>query len=415
MHLLELGERLTCKSARKHDAESGALLLQVAALALPGSVLACLPHLAPARSSLGPSVAPMSPMAPRAVSGAADDGEGDIRENGLGRADVEGGRGQGFDGGGGGAGGGGTGGGDNMQSKAAARMLARTVDRLEVLKENAKVCGISRGTPPGFAHAVVLVLRKLVACAAPEVFRGAAAAGNGSVGGRDGCGRSVEAEWAQEVRRAVRQVLETVEIARVELDDDYVCSGGMDDEDDADEDGDDGGDDRDVCRDAGARLADGLERAAGAGPKTAKTVAEADTDAVVEVAADDADKAMKMRQRSCWLTLRECVLFLSEVSSLALAGISNWNLQGGCGREGGVDGVDGMGGCEGKGSGDTLGGCVGVGQVADQVWPVMTSADFDEVGHSILTGVCVCARARVCAGVRGCNRACIRACSVYAC
>ena len=80
-----------------------------------------------------------------------------------------------------------------------------------------------------------------------------------------------------------------------------------------------------------------------------------------------------------------------------------------------MDGVDGMGGCEGKGSGDTSGGCVGVGQVADQVWPVMTSADFDEVGHSILTGVCVCARARVCAGVRGCNRACIRACSVYAC
>ena len=328
------------------------------------------------------------------------------------------------------------GGQDNMQSEAAACMLARTIDRLEVLKENARELGISRGAPPGFAHAVVLVLRKLVACAPPAVFRGATADTNEGVEGRDRFGCSARARWVLEVRRAVRQVLETVDIARVELDDDYVCSGGMDDEDDDD-------DDDDEWRDAGAPFADSPERAAvgqedqnaersrrgatalaqqgggngelaseesivltGAGAKAAATVAEkrSHVDAEVVMAAN-VDKTMKMRQRSCWLTLRECVLFLSEVSSLALADVDSWNSQGGCagGREGCCYGLDAIDGNEGKGSGYTSRGNVSQGRVVDQAWPVMTSADFDEVGQCILKGVYVCAcvlgfvRAFVCA------------------
>ena len=139
------------------------------------------------------------------------------------------------------------------------------------------------------------------------------------------------------------KVLKTVEVARGELDDAYVCSGGMDDEEgeeaaeEDEEEQDSGGLDRDVQdQDMQASSVSACSDAADvdkplAQHQRAHTTSGADAEEGKRERAKgheggdggdggDRGRSMSMTQRGCWLTLREAVVFLSQLSTLSLRG-----------------------------------------------------------------------------------------------
>jgi hypothetical protein len=108
-----------------------------------------------------------------------------------------------------------------LSELAASLVFARTVQRLQNVTESAKRLGMLQGAPPGFAHALILVLRKLIRCAPSGAFVRHAA---------EHCPRnaaeesaSANSNWFEEIRRALRFTLDAVEVALGQLGAKFTC------------------------------------------------------------------------------------------------------------------------------------------------------------------------------------------------
>ena len=226
--VVEQGDRMIAQSSRQVDADCGALLLHVSVLCLPRHI--CSPASSPMSSRLVVALARCLPFA------VCDEGQG-IEKISHGKT----------------------------QEIATARLLTRCVDEVRVVIRQARAQRESHHSPIGFAHSRLVLLRRLLSCVPASGF---------SVGG---------AGWRKILRDALLQTRECVTVARVVLDDAYVCSGGMgEDEDDAE-------------------------------------ISEEYRQEEGEEGGEDGTSLMKSSQRACWLTLREAVLFLSELSVLELS------------------------------------------------------------------------------------------------
>ena len=117
-----------------------------------------------------------------------------------------------------------------LSELAASLVFARTVRRLQNVTESAKRLGMSAGAPPGFAHALILVLRKILPCAPPGAF--VRAHGGAELRPRNAPEESASASmransneelWFEEIRRALRFTLDAVEVALGQLGAKFNC------------------------------------------------------------------------------------------------------------------------------------------------------------------------------------------------
>jgi hypothetical protein len=160
---VRLGERLTCSSARKREADSGSLLLQIATLCFPRHVTTYI----------------LSNSPPLAEGDGRNGGEAQVREA-LPYARMEEAE-------------------ENPQRVALVLMLGRTVERLRNVTDLAKQEGVG-AAPPGFAHALILLLRRLLALGPDAALLG------GGVG--------TPGVWVGALDKALKQVLWCIGVSR---------------------------------------------------------------------------------------------------------------------------------------------------------------------------------------------------------
>ena len=116
-----------------------------------------------------------------------------------------------------------------LSELAASLVFARTIRRLQNVTESAKRLGMSAGAPPGFAHALILVLRKILRCAPPGAFVRAHYGGaelrprNAPEASASMRANSNEELWFEEIRRALRFTLDAVEVALGQLGAKFTC------------------------------------------------------------------------------------------------------------------------------------------------------------------------------------------------
>ena len=122
-----------------------------------------------------------------------------------------------------------------LSELAASLVFARTIRRLQNVTESAKRLGMSAGAPPGFAHALILVLRKILRCAPPGAFvrahyggaelrpRNAPEASASASASASMRANSNEELWFEEIRRALRFTLDAVEVALGQLGAKFNC------------------------------------------------------------------------------------------------------------------------------------------------------------------------------------------------
>ena len=255
--IIQVAEGLTTTSTRRQHAESGALMLQVVVLCLAPSVVCC-PILRSDTKSIVRSDANMRPSAEKHE-------HTELGSQAVGLPVVE----------------------DRNVSVAALLLFSRTLNKMG----NRGVHSRRPGAPPRLAYGLFLVLRKLLPFASLR---------NRS---NDVCIHDASTEidtsshprtlWGNEIRRSLCESRAALEVARLELNDMYICSGAMDDDDDDD-----------VPEEEAAEAA--VVAAAGCGELTTSS---------------------RQTQRSCWLTLKEGVWFLAELACVALASESPKKVQ----------------------------------------------------------------------------------------